>query len=284
MITVETRHVPVDWLALRRTGAPALTPSVPGAPLLVRDADSGAPLVLVTRLPDERLLERFRQAVAAYPRGQVARVNLGVIGPCSSFGYQAVNTLTRRNSCRTCGPARTHPNEHAAVCGLAEPLFSTLSTHLPDVAGPDLTLAGERILPEWRLDATPWTSGVINFDSPLPYHRDTNNLDCWSVMVVVRRKVSGGNLHIPELDLVLPCRDGEAIFFPGWRYIHGVTPLRVKPGGYRTSAVFYTVKKMQACAPGGEELERAQARRSATEDPGWRERQVAFGLLDESPA
>lgn len=280
MNTLVRQRADIDWQQLRNTGAPHREPDVHDDTLVV-DAESGDPMVLVARIPDtfRTLFERARLAVETYPRGSVRRQS-GTANECSTFGYLAGNVAMRRYGCRSCGPATTAPEQHAVVCALAEPLTLLLQAHLPARAAADALLASQ-IGPDWRLEGSPWTSGVINYDSPLPYHRDANNLHTWSAMVVWRRRTTGGNLHVPDYDLTLPCRDAEVIYFPGWALGHAVTPLSVKARGYRRTAVFYTVARMRGCAPADDQVRAAQAQRTTGED-NWKDRQRAAGLLTEA--
>ena len=77
---------------------------------------------------------------------------------------------------------------------------------------------------EWRMtDDALWTSGVVNKSSTLPYHRDGFNFATWSAMPVIRRDMAGGYLHFPEYDFTFTARDGWVSFFPGYKYVHGVS-------------------------------------------------------------
>ena len=183
----------------------------------------------------------------------------------------------RRYGCRSCGAAGHAPLQHAVVCSLASHLYELLLHHLPDQALHDAELATIVDL-DWRLES-PWTSGVINFDSPLPYHRDANNLPTWSAMLTWRYHTGGGNLHIPDYDVVLPCRDADVLYFPGHRLGHAVTPLHRRHDGYRHTAVYYTVSQMRHCPPITEHVSYAQRERTDAEDH-WRQRQLAAGLLE----
>lgn len=143
-----------------------------------------------------------------------------------------------------------------------------------------MTTAHAAISPDWLITGTPWTSGVLNETSAMPYHVDGNNLRAWSAMIVARRGITGGHLHIPEYDLTVECRDGDVIWFPGWQLMHGVTPItRRTPDGYRYTAVFYTVRGIAACLDPVEELARARAARSAREDR-LMDHQTSAGLMD----
>jgi hypothetical protein len=180
----------------------------------------------------------------------------------------------------------SHPAVHEAIASTSDVLAGMLTALLPDRAERDRAVATDAILPEWFMGGW-WTSGVVNRTSPLPYHLDSNNLDVWSAMVVVRRGTRGGHLHVPEYDLTLPCADGDVMFFPGYRLLHGVTPIR-KLGNargenrdaYRISAVYYTVSAMQHCGPFDESFADGRRTRSEREET-MHARQIESGLMVE---
>jgi hypothetical protein len=141
-----------------------------------------------------------------------------------------------------------------------------LKEQLPEVFENDMKQL-EQVLPEWRMteDAL-WTSGVINQASALPYHRDGSNFDTWSAMPVVRRGMDGGNLHMPEWDITINCRDGWALWFNGHAHVHGVTPMSPRAkDGYRYSIVFYAKRGMKDCHTYAVEVGEARARRQERE-------------------
>src|SRR3982751_17283 len=132
---------------------------------------------------------------------------------------------------------------------------------------------------DWKLGESEWTSGVINASARLPYHRDAMNFPVWSAMPVLRRHMDGGHLHVPEYDLVLPCRDGWGVFFPGYDLVHGVTPMSpTRPDGYRYSLVYYALRGMQDCFTYAVEREHARTRRTE------REQEIARKLADGEPS
>lgn len=264
--------------ALTRTGTPAgeWEPNVT-APATVRDAETGEPVMVVKRYLGD--MAKLRRAFMDYPMSTTKRA-IGIRNRSAVFGNVSRRVHMKREGCRACGGASTAPGPHHAILEAGANIFGQLR---PDheQAARDETLATNKIPADWRIPDTPWTSGVLNESSPLPYHYDRNNLPTWSAMIVARRNVDGGHLHIPEYDLVVECRDGDIVWFPGWHYVHGVTPLRLtKPDGYRYTAVYYTVRGMGDCLPAAEELRRARTGRSAREDV-MLTRQAAEGLLDQ---
>jgi hypothetical protein len=158
------------------------------------------------------------------------------------------------------------PATAATLLETADVCADWMADHLPAVAAAaELAIAPVRS--EWRLTGGPgglWTSGVVNRNSPMPYHRDGNNFPSWSAMPVVRTNVSGGYLHLPEYDLTVPCVDGSVVYLWGQRHVHGVTPLRRLPrvAAYRYTVVFYALRGMRNCAEFA--LEAAEGRRRRT--------------------
>lgn len=266
------KRVDVDP-AILRTGAPELEPNVT-APTIVRDSQTGEAALYIARFAGD--LAAYRQALRAYPMSTVTRA-AGTHNNSRTFGYLARKTYLKRESCRPCEGATVSPREHVIICEAATALTAHLLEVLPERDHD--RIRGEDISPDWRIGGW-WTSGVVNYDSPLPYHYDANNYPCWSAMPVVRRGITGGYLHIPAYDIVAPCRDGDVVYFPGYELMHGVTPMHRSHGGYRISAVYYTVAAMRHCADADEELRRGQVARSDRET-GLLERQRGNGLLHD---
>jgi hypothetical protein len=203
----------------------------------------------------------------------------GFRNKASSFGYETRSAVFKREGCRSCRVSGQAPEAHAVIAGAATILHRHLAEVLPQRAAKDME-AASLVLPDWRIDTrAPWTSGVVNWLSPLPYHYDRNNLDAWSAMPVIRRGVRGGHLHVPEYGLTLACRDGDVVYFAGYDLMHGVTPLRrVEDDGYRVSAVYYAMRGLRHCLPAVEELGYARRRRTERET-GLIDRQRRDGML-----
>lgn len=240
--------------------------------------DEGEPLAIVRRLPEEDRAE-LRRAMVNFPMSTTLRSS-GMRNRSSVFGYTARNSVLRREGCRACGAATEAPELHDVIVGAAPVLSQMLAEANPAVTQAAAEAAA-RIRPEWRMAGTQWTSGVLNQTSALPYHTDANNAPAWNAMVVLRRGTRGGYFHIPAYGLTLPCRDGDVCFFPAYRVLHGVTPIRkVDTDGYRYSAVYYTVARMRECLSPEEEL--AYGRRARTErEDTLLERQRESGLLTD---
>lgn len=196
-----------------------------------------------------------------------------------TFGMAPRKPFHGRESCRPTILASEQPAEHAKLVALAEPLKVMMLAHLPGVWQHDRQLMDAEVTPDWRMlpDST-WTSGVVNRTAELPYHRDAFNFDVWSAMPVVRRGTRGGYLNIPEYGLTVSCRDGWAVFFQGYRYVHGVTPIKkVDSDGYRYSIVFYALRGMKDCYTHA--IETAQGRQKRTQ----REQELAEAVEGKRP-
>jgi hypothetical protein len=123
----------------------------------------------------------------------------------------------------------------------------------------------EQVLPEWRLEETAFTSGILNRDSALAYHTDAGNFKgVWSGMLGFRHTMVGGHLALPEYNVALEIANNSLTLFDGQRLIHGVTPLhRLSEDAYRITVVYYGRAGMWRCRTNTEEVAAARRRRAA---------------------
>src|SRR6185369_973882 len=146
--------------------------------------------------------------------------------------------------------------------------------------------AVQKVLPQYRLHGTPFTSGIINDNNPLAYHYDSGNFKgVWSAMFGFKRHVEGGHLSVPELvdtdnrALGFEIADKSLLLFDGQGLLHGVTPIRkTRAEARRFTVVFYSLQQMWKCEPVESEVQRI--RRIRTE----RERKRAAGGHDPRAA
>ncbi len=98
----------------------------------------------------------------------------------------------------------------------------------------------ENVLKKFRFGDL-FTSSISNYNIAANYHQDNRNLkNTVNVIYSKKENANGGNLHVPDYDLVFDNVDGSMICYPAWANLHGVTPiLPTKKGGYRNSIVFY---------------------------------------------
>jgi hypothetical protein len=214
------------------------------------------------------LEERLPQAVAALQRikyGKTARTS-GMLSTSRTFGYAPKLAIRGEETCRDAKLAYEDPGAHAAIAQLAEVIEEHYRELNPQAYAQHEEVVA-KVLPEWRLGGGVFTSGIINRNNQLPYHYDRGNFEeCWSNMLVFKRKCAGGDLVCPELDLCFRLRDHSLLMFDGQAILHGVTPFRMlKPDGYRFTVVFYSLKQMWRCDTKADTIKLAARRRTERE-------------------
>jgi len=272
--------------ALVGTQAPALDPTFRDEVLYV-DADTGAPVLANLAMPDRGAFRRNILQVKMGGSSPTPRAS-GVRNTSRTFGNRPRKPMMGQEACMLARLADEQPDVHAYLVSYSETMGAALGEAFPEIELADRETI-EKVLPEWRLsDESLWTSGVINSESALPYHRDGNNFEAWSAMPVMRRGVAGGHLHIPEYDMVVPCRDGYAVMFYGKGLVHGVTPMRVVvPGGYRISVVYYALQGLKDCHTYAAETALARRKRTEREErmaaPGYKPERLMQGKRTGQP-
>lgn len=230
---------------------------------IYRDRATGEAILVYAPMPGG--VTDLRQTVLNLSYGTTLRAS-GTRNVSKTFGFTTRSAVLRREACTPTALTWESPESQIVLNDTADALGNYLREVLPEVYEHDHQKV-EAVLPEWRMteDAL-WTSGVINQSSALPYHRDGSNFDTWSAMPVVRRGMDGGHLHMPEYGITINCRDGWALWFNGYAYVHGVTPMKSRAkDGYRYSIVFYAKRGMKDCHTYAVEIGEARARRTARE-------------------
>lgn len=210
------------------------------------DSETGDPVCAYDAYPGD--VARLRRAAVGIHWDRTYRGSTGIKNVSRTFGMAPRKPMLQRESCRPASLFHEQPEIHAELETSATLLAKWVSTNLPEIAAEDRKTV-EPVLPEWRIgEESIWTSGVVNLSSQLPYHRDGANFSSWSAMPILRRGTRGGRLHLPEYDASIACRDGMVAYFPGWRLVHGVTPIRkVADDGYRITIVYYSLQGMKDC-------------------------------------
>lgn len=180
------------------------------------------------------------------------------------FGYTGMVPLRRRWGASSSSFNAKWPSAAFVLEKLAEQCAAEFERVLPVEFARHADLVSH-IDPGWLLASAPWTSGVMNRTSAMPYHRDGGNVPgSWSAMLTLRRggHVEGGMLHVRDLGVFLRCGDAALTIFDGQRSTHGVSPFPPDHGD-RYSIVFYAKADVGRAAPPGQEI--AEAKRRATE-------------------
>ena len=243
-----------------------LEPNCRTAALFIDD-ETEEPILAYMPMEDE--VNLLRRSVMGIKYGTTKRASTGMENQSRTFGMAPRKVFQRRESCRTTTLANEQPEEHAVLVAFAKKfgeMFKEFAPHLFEADSKVLAESG--IDNEWKMtDDALWTSGVVNKASTLPYHRDGFNFATWSAMPVVRRNMRGGYLHFPEYALTCACRDGWVLFFPGYKYVHGVTPMQeTAPDAYRFSIVYYALRGMKDCFTFAVETAKGAENRTKRED------------------
>jgi len=245
---------------------PDIVPNITTAGIYV-DEDTNEPFLVYCPLPDD-VVPELRQAVRSvkYSSSGVTRQSLGIENASRTFGMAPRKPFQTREACRPTSLSYEQPNEHDVLVRTADRLSQMMRALAPEVYEKDAQETSE-VNKEWRIsEDSLWTSGVINKTSTLPYHYDGNNFNMWSAMPVVRRGIRGGALSMPEYGVTVDCRDGWVLFFPGYRYLHGVTPIiHATKDAYRYSVVYYCLRGMKDCFTYAVEQAEARKKRTARE-------------------
>lgn len=244
---------------------PSLDANVTEAGIYV-DADTNEPFLAY--FPMEEEVNLLRRSVLNIKYSTTRRSGMGFDNQSRTFGMAPRKVMQTRNSCRPTRLASEQPNEHNVIVAFADKFAAMYKEFAADLFAHDKdVMANSGIDKEWRMtDDALWTSGVINKSSQLPYHRDGFNFETWSAMPVVRRNMAGGYLNFPEYESTIACRDGWVLFFPGYKYVHGVTPMESKgDDAYRYSVVYYALRGMKDCFSYAAETARGQADRTERE-------------------
>lgn len=181
----------------------------------------------------------------------------GIATQSKIFGYVPRNII-RCDYCRAASFNTTFLQQSEIVQSYSNYCQEMYKLYFPDNFNNARTLVEEKILSDWRMNNTVYTSGIINKDNPLRYHYDAGNMkNVKSSMMVFKRGVVGGYLSLPAYNTKIILNDNTLIIFDGSTILHGVTPFRkLTPDSYRYSIVYYSLRQMWNCLPVNEELQR----------------------------
>jgi hypothetical protein len=181
------------------------------------------------------------------------------------FGY-APRIEMRNRPCRKASLSIDQPNQEAILEQTAGLVWQAYRTTFPERATSHLEQAS-KVLPDYLMAGTPFTSGIVNANNPLPYHFDRGNFKgVNSAMLGFKRDIEGGHLCIPEIDISLEIGDQSLLLFDGQSLIHGVTPFkRMSETAMRYTIVFYSLVGMWRCETPEAEVRHFNRRRTDAE-------------------
>ena len=225
----------------------------------------GIPKIAYLTIPNE-LTKYVRQACLNVKLNHVERLSDGLItnGKNRVFGYRPARQMSQfASTCSTTGLAKDFPLEHSALCSFSKTAKEYYNKIFPIQYESNLNVVNQKILKEWTLEDTVFTSGIINKDSVLQYHFDIGHISkALSVMLTLKKDLMGGNLSIPEIDTLIKLKDNTLLIFDGQELMHGVTPIIKKnEKSYRFTVVYYSLIQMWKCLTINEELIKARNKR-----------------------
>lgn len=188
----------------------------------------------------------------------------GLEARSKTFGFYPRNG-GRQLRCGVATLAHEEPEIHTRLEGVAPRLARLYAAVNPRLYAHHEQLA-RGVRGEWLLPGTPFTGGVVNYNSAYNYHRDSGNfVGVWSAMLGFRQGVTGGRLLIPEYDLAIAIADHTLTLFDGQRLLHGVDPYTQEQGSsFRITIVYYSVARMGDCLPFAQEVERVRRQQHRT--------------------
>jgi len=175
----------------------------------------------------------------------------------ATFGYMPRRSLFQ-DFCYKALKAKDDPRTELIFADYALKLEEIYRKNFPDVYEAHKQLSDQKILSEWKLDGSIFSSGISNQNNQLPYHRDNGNFKgVYSNMIGFKKDIVVGHLICPEIDLKFEISDGSLLIFNGQDILHGVSPIiKASPEAYRYTVVYYTLQQMWNCLPIGEEVKR----------------------------
>ncbi len=181
------------------------------------------------------------------------------------FGY-APRLEFRQDFCHAASLAMEQPKEHQIVCDYAKQVTQIYEKIDPQMFKRHDKMS-KKILKDYQIEDTPFTSGIINKNNPLKYHFDFGNfVDVYSCMLGFKKNIVGGYLSLPEYECAFEISHNSVFIFDGQNILHGVTPFeKLTEDAYRYTIVYYSLKRMWECLPISEEVIRIRNKRLGME-------------------
>lgn len=173
-------------------------------------------------------------------------------------------------TCRVASLAKDDPKVHKYICDYARYINSVYDENNPKLYEQHKELT-EKVLKDYVIPETLFTSGIINYNNPLKYHFDSGNFkNVNSAMIAFKQNTGGGHLCLPEYDVKLAIENTSVSLFDGQNLLHGVTPIKeAAEDSYRFTIVFYSLVGMWQCLPLSEEIADARKSRWLSELKKW---------------
>lgn len=191
----------------------------------------------------------------------------GMASKAKIIGYQGPSPLRGRRFCSAAGLEKEDPQAHHLIMSYAAKVAKFYEQFHPTLYAEHQRQAS-KVLPEWKIEDSPFTSGIVNRDNQLAYHHDAGNFkNVWSNMLGFKHGITGGYLNVPEYDLALEIADNSLTMFDGQGLLHGVTPFRrTKRDAYRFTVVYYALRSLWECKDPTDNVREAARKRVELEE------------------
>ena len=254
-IIVERRHVDIKDYVKRKASKTDCSRVIEG-PCLIYEGDE-LKIALIELPKRDRAFEKALQSIK-YSKG--TRTS-GLSTNSQIFGFMPRVTI-RNDYCRVAALYWQNPEANRIVCNKVNEIVPYYQKLFPKQYEHHKNIIDERILPNYQIHGSVFTSGIINQNNPLNYHYDSGNFKgCLSAMYINKKNCIGGNLSCPEYDILLKLKDNQLLLFDGQSILHGVTGFKLFKDGYRYTTVFYALQQIWSCEPITEELARIRQKR-----------------------
>ncbi len=260
-LTHKQNFNPKDYI--RRTAVEADYSNLINYSCMMIDHDSGELIGVYLIMP--KTPTKLLKALLSIKYDKNKRL-AGLITHSRIFGYKPREKI-RNDFCSSTTLAKENPVNHQIICDFAKELTKYYKKYCSEIFDDHVSIAKEKILPQWTIKGTPFSSGIVNKNNALHYHHDAGNFkNVYSNMVAFKSNVKGGHLAIPEYDIGLDIATNSIVLFDGQKILHGVTPIKLMSrNAYRFSIVYYTLQQMWNCQPLSEELVRIKNVRTELE-------------------
>lgn len=227
------------------------------------DKESGQLLGVYLVMPQHSM--ELLKALLTIRYGKNKRL-AGLITHSRIFGYKPREKI-RNDFCTSTQLSRESPIEHEIICSFAKTISKYYKKYCGEIYQEHEEITKSKLLPEWTLEGTPFSSGIINRNNALHYHFDSGNFKkVYSNMVAFKSNIKGGYLSIPAYGIGLEIANNSLLLFDGQKILHGVTPFKLlSKNAYRLSVVYYSLQQMWKCEPMNAELARIKDVRTELE-------------------
>lgn len=212
------------------------------------------PVVLYKKLDEDTSGLRWAVKNTNYITGKRSR---GLVSTSAIFGFRP-RLAMRQDYCSATSMATDQKKQHYVISSFAKELVRYYKQYFPERYEFHTKLVEEKVMQDWTIGGSPFTSGIVNKNNQLKYHFDSGNFKgVLSNMVVLKKDVAGGYLIIPELDIALEVADNTLTIFNGQEILHGVSTIEYENDhAYRYSVVYYSLEQMWKCEPINDEIAR----------------------------